>query len=423
MRTCLIFLVFCCIIFSQYSEPPISNVTDYNLDAAESLEGHYNASLAQNSTLTVSFDTYDQDIPVSVSIDIAGLSLLVDNTTHAYDDLSVITARGYSQGHLTAIPSEGYPDFYCDAGWFAGPKEYPSRCDFDMDYCAEYEKRTFVIYDVNATFTFAEVSESVPMESNVVEIPSAVLDAMATSSGADSLNVTLEGDVEFIYEINDRVYGAGDCSDNIYNSSVSIPVSINRSFTVCGENKLFFLVAPALREQWFRNNHFNVAVLSQSPLYEAKVYEGKNITRNITLRTFSIIPNSYGLQEIISNRTLPDGWVENSSFVVTPIPLEMTDSSFSYAYLFNYSYTGLGEQDLSLLVKDSFGGSEKHEETVTSVMLSYNGSTTETGSPIGSQPSRKSLPSTQESLVRLDLSLGLVALLLLLAFVNSWLWK
>jgi hypothetical protein len=36
-------------------------------------------------------------------------------------------------------------------------------------------------------------------------------------------------------------------------------------------------------------------------------------------------------------------------------------------------------------------------------------------------PARKSMPETQESLARLDLGLGLVAMLLLLVFINSWL--
>ncbi|MDD5171614.1 MAG: hypothetical protein PHF60_01105 [Candidatus ainarchaeum sp.] len=378
MRLLLILLAISSVLFSQYSDPPLSNVSDYNLDMADSLDGHYNASIAQNSTLTVA----DQIVSVSMSMDIAGVSLLVDNATYPYDDLHLIVARGHILGDLDG------------------------NCSYNSS----------AIYEVNATFAFANVSEIVFMESNVVEIPTGILDSMNSASGNDSMDISLDGEVHFIYHTD-------NCSGSSDNISVSIPVSINRSFTVCGKGKLFFLAAPALREQWFRNNRFNVAVLSQSPLYEAKIYEGKNITRNFTLRNFSIISNSYGLQEIISNKALPDGWIENSSFVVTPIPLEAADHSFAYAYLFGYNYSGLGEHELSLLVKDSFGGSEKYNETLTSVMLSYNGSTTETGSPIDSQPSRKSLPSTQESLVRLDISLGLVAMLLLLAFVNSWLLK
>ncbi|NYZ73857.1 hypothetical protein H0O00_01820 [Candidatus Micrarchaeota archaeon] len=418
MRLFLVFCILSSVLFCQYSEPPVSNVTQYNLDIADSLDGYYNSQLAQNSTITL----FGQVIPLSASVDIAGLSLMVDNATHPSDDLSVIVARGTEQGHLTSFG--GDPEFYCNAAWFNVMTSASSwRCDFDDDDCAEYERAAYVVYDISATFTFADVSETVQMESNTVEIPSAVLDAMRSASGADSLNVSLDGNVTFIYEINDRDYAYGDCGSNIYNRSASVTISTNRSFTVCGDNKIFFQVAPALGEQWFRNNRFDVAVLSQSPLYAASVYEDGNATRNMSIRNFSIISNSYGIEEIISNRTAADGWTENSSFVVTPIPLESVNNSFAYVYLFNHAYEGLGEHNLSLLVKDSFGGMARYDTSLRSVMLSYNGATTETGEPIGSQPSRKSAPSSNEYLARLDISLGLVALLLVLAFVNSWLLR
>ncbi len=424
MRQFLIFCILSSVLFCQYSEPPIGNITRHNFDIADSLDGHYNASLAQNGTIAIYFGSYHQHIPISASVDLAGMSLMVDNATHPSEGLSVILARGTQQGHLMAISTEGSPDFYCDAEWWLhGNKDYTWRCDFDGDYCAEYETGTYVSYDINATFTFAGVSDSVPMESNTVEIPPRVLDAMHSASGADSMNVSLEGDVTFIYGINDREYSLGDCGSNIHNVSASLPVSVNGSFKVCGDSKLFVLVAPALREQWFRNNRFDVAVLSQSPLYAATISQDGNATKNMSARDFSIVSNSYGIQEIVSNRTPAEGWAENSSFVVTPVPLESVNNSFAYAYIFNYSYQGLGEHNLSLLVKDSFGGAATYGTSLRSVMLSYNGSTTETGVPIASQPSRKSAPLSTEYLARLDISLGLVAMLLILAFVNSWLLR
>jgi len=425
MRAALILLFVFPVLFCQYADPPLHNVTDYNLEAAESLDGLYNASIAQNSTLILQFGSYSQTVPVSASMEIAGPSLMMDNATHPTDDLALILARGTSQGHLTSLSTEGYPDFICDADWFQQmTSEFSWRCDFDSDDCAEYEKAAYVVYDITANFSFGDVSETVDMESNVIEVPEDVLEAMSSASGADTLNLSLDGNVVFIYEINDRTYTTSDCGTNLYNRSVSIPISLNGSFTVCGDNKIFLLVAPPLREQWYGNNRFDVAVLSQSPLYEAGVYEEGNISRTISLRNFSITTDGYGLQRIISNLSQPsEDWIEGSSSVVKPIPLEMENNSFLYAYRFNHSYTGLGNHTLSLLVKDSFGGSQVYSERLVSVMLSYGNTTTENGSPIGAVPSRKSMPETQEYMARLDLSLGLVALLLLLAFVNSWLLR
>lgn len=414
MRLVLVFLLLSTLIFSQYSDPPLSNVTDYNLAAAGSLDGVYNASQAQNGTITLVFGSYSQHIPLSASADIAGMSLMVDNVTYPAEGLSAILARGYSQGHLTSLP--GYGDFYCDSYISS------SGCDFDDDSCVEYETRTFVLYDLDATFTFRNTSETVAAESNVVEVPDEVLKEMERASGADPLNVSLSGHVTFIYEINNRIFD-GNCSNNLYNRSASVDVSANRSFPASGNGKLFILVAPVLREQWFRDNHFDVVLLSQSPIYSASIYQDGNISRNLTLRNFSVASNSYGLQEIFSEKMPQADWVENSSFVVTPLQLEPRDDSFLYVYMFNHSYQGIGSHLLSLVVNDSFGGSAEYTENLSSVMLSYNGSTTETGESIYAQPSRKSASVDPESLVRLDVSLGIVALILLLAFVNTWLLR
>ena len=414
-------LLFSSLVFGQYADPPISQVVDNNTLAAQALEGYYNASTANNSSINLSFGNYNTSLNISASLDVVGPSILVDNMTYPLENLSLIVARGHEQEHLLAFPAEGYNDFFCDYDWFHGGAGYAWRCDFDGDTCAEFENRTFVVYDVNVTFTFRNVSAGVPLTSTSVLLPSTVLEEMKNSSGSEVLNVSLEGDVTFIYEINDRNSGFGDCGSNYTNISESIPFSINRSYVVGGEQKLFFLRAPVLREQWFRNNRFNVVVLSQSPLYRAIVFLNGNQSRNFTLRNFSVMSDHYGVQQILSNRTNETGCSESKSNGTMPVPLEYENYSFSYIYEFNYSYTGLGVNNLSLSVHDNFLGVAQYDESLLSRMLSYNGSTTETGTPIDENLSRKSSAFRKDEFSSLRMGLGLVAVIVLLAFLNFWL--
>jgi hypothetical protein len=419
----IMLLLLTSVVFGQYTEPPLDDVAGNNTAAAAGLEGYYNASTAKNSTLHISFGPRARDLELSASLDIAGLSVLVDNMTSPVEGLSLLVARGYIQDHIIAIPSDGYLDFICDREWFYSGAQYAPRCDLDDDSCAEFENRTFVFYDVNVTFSFRNVSETVPLDSTLIPVPSSVMDEMRDSSGSEYLNVSVEGDVVFIYEINDRGFSLGDCSSHYYNVSQAIPFSLNRSFPVAGEHKLFFLSEPVLREQWFRNNRFNMVVLSQSPLYKAEVYLNGNKTKDIVLRNFSIVSDHYGLLRIESNSTNASGFFEGKTNGTAPVPLEEENHNYSHVYQFNHSYSGLGFNNLSLEVTDSFLGSSRYDERILSRMLSYNGSRTETGLPVSETYARGSSPFTKDEISSFDLSLGLIGLVFILIFLNFWLKK
>ena len=418
----LFLLLLSSLAFSQFVTPPIIEIAGNNTLLASSLDNHYNASVANNSSVLLTFGNYNQNLSVSASIEIAGLSIVIDNATCPTEGLALLVVRGYQQDHLTSLPSGGYSDFICDYNWFQimGP-ETAWRCDFDQDFCSEFENRTFVFYDIDVNFTFRNVSESVPLSSTLIEVPTEVLEEMRSSSGSENLTVSLNGNVTFIYEIDNRTFGASDCSNAYYNVSTSIPFSLNRSFEVAGENKLFFLRSPVLREQWFRNNQFNTVLLSENRLYYAEIYLNGILSRNFTLRDFYIIQNDYGIQEIFSNLSNATEWSENKTNDITPMPLERKNNSFSYVYTFNYSYDGLGNNNLALVINDSCLGYARYDDTFLSRMLSYNGSTTENGSSISLVPSRNSKGFKTETLSSISVSLGLLAFLFILAFVNFWL--
>ncbi|MBD3210487.1 hypothetical protein GF318_03850 [Candidatus Micrarchaeota archaeon] len=412
-------LVFLLLVPLAFALPPVQDAMDENTDFSAELEGYFNSSIANNSSIMLSFGDNDRTLYLFASVGIAGMNLLLDNMTHPTPGLSVITARGYQQDHLVAIPSDGYPDFVCDRGWFESGAQYAWRCDFDGDNCVEYESNTWVFYNGAVNFTFRNVSESVEFTSNEIEVPEAVLEEMETSSGRENLSVIIEGRVEFIYEINNRTFGA-DCASNLSNHTGTVPFSVNASFPVAGDRKLFFLKSPVLREQWFRNNRFDAVVLSQSPLYYAEILFDGNQSRNFTIRDFYNTTGAYGLVEIHSNQTSETGFTEYMS-QSSPFPLQREDYNYTFIYEFSHRYSGLGLHNLSLSVNDSFLGREQYNETLLSRMLSYGGAYDEKGERLSnSTPARKSAGFAKQELTVIELSLGFVGLVLFLAFLNFW---
>lgn len=420
----LLFLMLVPLALAQNNSPPISNVSQYNSAQASQLNTFFDNSTSQSGQITVIYGTYSQIIHINASTDISGMSVMVDNSTYPMNNLALIIAHGYQEGHLTALPSNGYPNFICDLNWYRNMTQQTVwRCDFDNDGCPEYENNTVVNYAINANFTFRNLSESVPLSSNVIPVPSDILSEMENSSGKENLSVTLKGNIIFTYVIDNQVFlGGTNCGDNYTNYSASIPISLTKNFTVSGTNKLFFLRSPVLREQWILDNRFDMVVLSQSPLYFAQIDLNGTQVANYSFRNFSVVTDQYGLEEIVSNRTNQTGYSENQN-LSTPIPLEGSNNSFSYIYEFNYSYAGeeIGQNNLSLLVNDSFLGQGNFSDFLSSRYLSYNNSVSETGVSSSLVPTRPSGTFTTDTLGHFELGLGLVAFVLILAFVNFWL--
>ncbi len=416
MRPLLVVLLFSL----AFAQPPIEETIQNNTDMAGVLDGLYNESLSNSTMLVVTLEnSTEREIPVSASIEIAGMNLFLDNRTYPKDGLSLILARGYEQGHLVAKPSEGYPDFDCDRDWYDGGAGFAWRCDFDNDNCVEYENRSSVHFDINATFIFRDVTANISTASNIIPVPQPILDVMENSSGYEYLNISMNASALFDYEFNDRGFGLFDCTDNTVNETAVIPFSLNASFLVAGKQKLFFLQSPVLREQWFRNNHFDVVVFSQALLYQTNTSLNGEQLGNRTLRTFNVTTDRYGLQQIISNKTNETDWSESTG-LANPVSLETYNHSFYYVYEFGHRYDGIGENNLSLHVEDSFLGEAAYNATLLSRMLSHNGTTTETGEPMDPEITRKSTGFREGKLSAFEISLGFLGLIIILAFLNFW---
>jgi hypothetical protein len=426
MRQMLLLALLFGLAAAQLYEPPVESVMDYNGALGQFLDNRYDDATAVHSTVQIQFNNGGSlSVPVDASVNVAGMSLMLDNATYPASGLSLLVAKGARQGHMWALQSPGNPDgFICNYSSL-----YPDgsldttraqRCDFDHDGCVEYENLAQALYTGTVTFHFKNVTYSTPFISNIMPLPSGLLAQMKTSSGADRLNASIVGTMRFIYYINDRE-GSG-CTDSYRYFTRNVSFSTSRDFNVFGANKLYFLRAPVLREQWFRDNRFDTIILSQGPLYHADIYLNGNLTRNLTLRTFDTRTGPYGIQEIVSYPASPDGWSEYTG-LATPTQLESRNYSFAYTYEFNYGYEGLGQNVLSIAVKGPVLDEERHDEAILSRALSYNGATAETGEPASSVPSRPSAAFQQDYMASMELVLGLLALLFLLSFVNMWLLK
>ncbi|MDD5339682.1 MAG: hypothetical protein PHV13_00350 [Candidatus ainarchaeum sp.] len=427
MRQMLLLALLIGLAAAQLYEPPVESVMDYNGALGQFLDNRYDDATALHSTVQIQFNNGRLlPLPVDASVNVAGMSLMLDNATYPASGLSLLVAKGARQGHMWASP--GSPEFICNYSSL-----YPDgsldttraqRCDFDQDGCVEYELLAQVLYTGTVAFTFKNATYSTPFTSSILPLsmstPPGILAQMKTSSGADLLNASIVGTMRFIYYINDRE-DAG-CADNYHYFTKNVSFSTSRDFTVFGANKLYFLRAPVLREQWFRDNRFDTIILSQGPLYHADIYLNGNRTRNLTLRTFDTRTGPYGIQEIISYPASPDGWSERIG-LATPTQLESRNYSFAYTYEFSYGYEGLGQNVLSIAVKGPALDDERHDEVILSRALSYNGATAETGEPASSVPSRPSAAFQQDYMASMELVLGLLALLFLLSFVNLWLLK
>lgn len=403
------FLLLLHLVFSQ-SFPPIVSVEEHNLAMANSLENNFNSNVSASGSLGVSFDSYSQQLNLFTSVDIAGMSINVENLTYPRENLSVLIARGYNIDHLSSNEN-----FTCNSSYHPIP-----YCDFDEDECPEFEANSSVVYQINVIFVFRNLSLSVPFSSTILVVPEEIRNEMLSSSGLEDLNISIVGNTLVSYQINNQQFVDGQCTDSLMDLSSSIPITTNRSFPVAGTKKLFFLRSPVLGEQLTSNNHFDVIVLSQSPLYYGEIGFDGNPSKNFTFKTFSIATGPYGLEEIVVNKSEVLNFAEYRPNLTTPTLLEKENYSFAYIYEFNSTYEAIGDHNLSLLIIDVFLGSEKHAETIKSRMLSYGGKWAENGSPISPDLARPSILPSQNQLNYITIGLGLVALAVFLAFVNFW---
>lgn len=429
MRLFLVLLFLIYLTFSTYQTPPIQEVMQANELNAPSLTENYVETNAKHGELGVVFISgsgeYHDNLLINSNLEIAGPSILIDNSTVPQDGLSVILVMGEDSEHLPVAPgadersSLDLRDSNCDYQTYLelAAQGLAWICDFDNDDCAEYENHSEVAYSVDVTLIFRNISKTIEAESNVISIPSDMLYEMHNSSGLENLSIILNGTARFSYTFNDRQFGVTSCTDSFYTSIATLYFNDHKNFTVQGQNTLFFLKAPILREQWHTNNRFDVVVLSQNKLYDAKILLNNSPVCNYPISLFEISDGPLGLQEISS---LPAE--SNLTFIYNlsgtePIPLSNQNNSYGFVYEFDCHYAGLGKNNLSIITQGLYG-TESYKETINSRMLSYSGSIDETGSEMNKSITRPSIETSQGSLFLFEVSIGMLGLLVILMLIN-----
>lgn len=425
MKRLIFLLLFFSVSFSLlygYEDPPVSSVVSQNGITAGELSDSLNGSAAKNGTLF--FDWYGRSLLMNSSMRIAGFTLLIDGATTAGENSRVVIEKGGKMQHIMRKRSEG---LRCDRDFFETYGD-DSSCNFDDDSCSEYEYSSDIFYTIDITFLFKDlnVTVSAPEESigvfgisfdnaltNTVSIPPEIESAMENASGNENLTVVFNGTATMVYGIDNRSSGGTSCISRFSTASKTVYFGENKTYPVEGKHKLVFTVSPLLDEQWYKNNRFDNAVLSQSRLYKGKVYLDGGVEKEFSLYVFNVTENSFGLKEIIS---IPsnDSNVFAGVVDVNPYQLDESNQSYAFFYQFNFSYPGLGEKELALNVKDFFGNEKTINRTITSRQLSYNSNQTETGGNFDPETTRKSAPYTEDSLEFLEIGFGMVGVLLVL---------
>ncbi len=425
MRLLLFFLLLANFCFSLYQDPPVSEVTSHNVLRADELADSFNQTIAENDSIYISW--YGKPLAVNASMEIAGLTLLVDNATTAGENVRVIIAHG---GRMDHILRKGSMSLRCDKAFFQSYGDHP-ECDFDGDGCSEYEDSAEIFYTMEINFTLGNASEvgkadetSVNILGNLfknaltnrVSFPDGIEDAVADSSGNENLEMMFNGTATFVYVIDNRYSGGLSCISSKQVVSRTLYFSDNASYPAEGENKFIFTTSPLLNEQWFRNNRFDNLVLSQSRIYKAEVFLNGEKEKNFTLYEFNVTEESFGLQGIVS---LP---VDNSSFAgrinATPVWLEEETHTYGFIYQFEYGYgEDMGENELRLDVHDVFGREESAEQKILSRQLSFAGNMTETGEEYDPSTTRRSAAFEMDELRLLELGIGMIGLLVVLLLI------
>lgn len=407
MKKLLLFLVCISCFFAYTANPPIADIIQNNDAAARLLNDSFNESTAKEASLTV----LGRNLLVKGNMAIAGLSPLVDNATNG--TLAVIIEKGAEMDNF-------------------------GRLDTDNDGCIESEEQKAAYYNITVEFRLGDTAEiAKPYEKNetigtktyadamenVVNATPTITERAKNASGNESLEVRLNGSITFVYLINDgeKTFD-GSCVSNKKIFEAVMDFDDYREVTAAGENKLFFLVKPVLREHWYGDEEISWILLSQRKVYEIEVRteNGSGDSRSVKfqLYNFDVIGNEWGIKQIVS--------IENDASSVfagrtatAAAPLNEKNTTFTYLYMINYSGdAGLGKKNLTIKAKDVFFGEEKSNDVVYGRQLSL-GEKTETGAPFSWETTRKSfVPAAQESRVVWVLfgAFSIVIILMLIKF-------
>ena len=422
MRTGIL-LLFISLFCSTIHALLIDEVYQNNLGIASQLDNSFISNFSKQSS--VSF--YSATLPVSASFAFVAFDPSIDNRFHATSPNQIIFAWGTNQSqHLPAIGHSGYcTAAECCIGTDCTIGEQCSYyCDYDNDNCVEYENKSYSLKSAQITFCFRNECQTTNTSSNAVSVPDILINQMKNSSGIENLSIEINATISVIYEMNDRYPAGANCHSNTTIINRNFNFYEKKIFMVEGDEILFFLAAPVLREQWYKNNHFDSVVLSTGKLSSFSIYMNNNISKNFTLYSLNKSTDFFGAQHILSYLNETNGVSESISNIL-PVSLQEQNQTFGYAYRINHSYEGIGQNNLSLLIVSQFNNEAIFNETILSRMLCHSNQYTETGASVSSvdpDSVRKSASFSSDSLTVYIVAIGSIVFLIIVVFINR-IWK
>ncbi len=389
MKTGILLVLFVSVVFAPFLDAPFDEVKENNLNVIMSSKEFSEEIVGPGPVYFVNLTILTLDPSVDNRINYGRLP-----------EVLWISKAGYTSSFEDRILT--YPIGAC--------KDRFSKRVWEL---VDYRK------EVLGNFYFRNMTKEVSVSSNNFVIPFTNEELAASEN--DTLGVNVSGSFEFDYKVQYTAYIEyfDECLiDKQVNETITITKSAfsSKEYPVEGEEILYFLKKPVLKEQWFKNNRFDVVVLANKELKYMEIRKNNSTIGTARFHEFGIETDELGIEKITSNQTnIINGTKTNRQDTkILPKGLEKQNKTFYIAYQINSSYEGIGNNTLGLFLEDDFGGEMKSEEQLLSRALSN----TELGFANSGkiELSRQNFTTKDKEINFTYLELGAVGLLALIIF-------
>ncbi|MDD5023009.1 MAG: hypothetical protein PHU63_02470 [Candidatus ainarchaeum sp.] len=381
-RLVFLYLIFS-MFFAYYSEPPLQEVLDYNLEHSKNL-----FTIDLYSTLEYEPDNLEELVKGNFSL--ISISPSIDKMVPSSEilylfwtaDFSIYETRPSFCGLKFVSNSIHYTitfSFKNYSNISSGNTPYLSEVPKAIQIPINTELLNQVQYDDNLSVELSWKIVSLFRDYSIIEIPPFGF----TCAPGEEFEVITQGTDYLRYQVHG------------------------------GEN-LYFLSKPVLFEQWKENNHFDSVLFSNRKFYHYSIIMNNTTIDSENIYFFDIIENSSGIRYVtsIENFSQNKNYSEFHDFFY-PYPLEKQNNTFAFAYFFNYTYNGIGKNNLTLVLVDFFGNTHSFNSEITSKQFTHSGYYN------NSEYYYPSIKYIKSDLNIAVLSLSFISLILLLIFIKN----
>jgi hypothetical protein len=354
MRIWIILLLIIGLLHSVYIDPPFESVLSNNSQLVNTDLG-----IQYANNLTPGTPTVDHPF-ASAGADLLLLQPSINQRVSAEQDHDLIWSWAVN-----------YPDALTG---FTTEEFCPDEIELKFSSESRYG---------SITFTFRNSSNTIPLNQTslfILSRPS--LSSLSFSNGSEPLNIDLSATFDVTYDRKYLSYRQPRIVNGTFTGceGLSLPSPDNVTFSkayldhieylVEAGDPSYFLLRPTLKEQWYKNNKFDVLVASRRQLYKSALLLDGVLIGNTQWRIFNISTDPFGLQSIYSinesNSKNLSIEIHDQGFLSTPI---FGEENFSYVYLSDAKYTSIGNHSLEIQFSDDFGGNYSYQKEILSRSL------------------------------------------------------